>query len=326
MQPLISLITPTLNAERYIVDTLRSVNAQDYPRLEHIIVDGNSSDATLALVKKTGKRVSKVLKNKDSGTSEAINTGFSLAKGDFLWVLNSDDLLENNTTISTLYTFLIHNPQCDFVFGNMRMIDNAGRTIGHRFFQPEYGILDILADRRHLPFAGCLLRRSLLERLNGFNTQYYYANDLEFYIRLAHFGKMQCINTTTGVFRLHSQASTSKNIMETGRETFELCERYLNRNDLPEIVQRHKRSIQASVQLHAARVHFHAGSPQDVRHHIFNVFKISPKLFLRFNTLLYLMTSFLGAWGMTRLSSLSRYLLHKKLFYIISYKLHGMPW
>jgi hypothetical protein len=75
--------------------------------------------------------------------------------------------------------------------------------------------------------------------------------------------------------------------METGRETFELCERYLNRNDLPEIVQRHKRSIQASVQLHAARVHFHAGSPQDVRHHIFNVFKISPKLFLRFNTLLY---------------------------------------
>lgn len=326
MNPLISLITPTLNAERYIAETLRSVNAQDYPNLEHIIVDGGSGDATLALIENNGTRVTEVIRDKDSGTSEAINKGFSIAKGDFIWVLNADDSLENHTTLSMLSAYLRQNPQCDFVFGNMRMINDSGLTIGYRRFRHEYGLVDLLADRRHLPFAGCLLRRSALEWLRGFDTNYSYANDLEFYLRLAHLGQMQHIEAVTGVFRLHSAASTSKNIMATGRETYEVCERYLDRHDLPAPVQRRKQAINAGIQLHAARVHFHAGTPQEVQYYIHNALKLDRRIIFSPSTLIYFIASLSGKWGMTHLASLSRGLLHKKIPYTLNNSINSLPW
>jgi len=318
MPPLISLITPTLNAERYLAQTLRSVNEQDCPRLEHIIVDGGSTDGTLALAGQEGGRVVKVLRGPDSGTSEAINKGFAQSTGEFLWVLNADDALAHSSVLSLLCEHLRRNPQCDFAFGDMRMIDGEGQTIGRRVFRPGYGLADLLLDRRHVPFAGCLLRRSALERLGGFSTSYTYANDLEFFLRLAHAGRMGHVGSETGVFRLHAAASTSANVMQTGRETCAVCECYLSRPDLPEELLRRREEIEAAVQLHAAGVNFHAGTPREVRRHMRRAFQLHMGTLFKPHALIYLACSLTGARTMGRLAALSRLLLHKRFFYALN--------
>ena len=89
-QPLVSIITPSLNQGRFIEAAIESVLSQDYPRIEYIVIDGGSSDGTLDILARYGERVAWV-SEPDRGQSHAINKGFRRARGDVLAWLNSDD-------------------------------------------------------------------------------------------------------------------------------------------------------------------------------------------------------------------------------------------
>ncbi len=318
MPPLISLVTPTLNAARFISETLRSVSEQDYPHLEHIIVDGQSTDDTLALVGKEGKRVSEILCGKDSGTSEAINKGFERSQGEYLWVLNADDALAHPAALSVLARHLEDNPACDFAFGDMRMIDENGRTIGVRTFAPDYGLLELLSDRRHLPFAGCLMRRRVLTRIGGFSTSYKYSNDLDFLLRLTLHGRMQHVGGQTGVFRLHAAASTSANIMATGQETQAICQALLKQPGIPKTVQEKAHAIQAALHVHAAGVCFHAGVATDVRRNLKSAIAFDCRALLKPKPWIYLAGSLAGTRGMAVLARWCRAMVHKRFLYSLN--------
>jgi len=105
----ISIITATYNSEATIRDTLESVNAQTYPHIEHIIVDGNSKDNTLEIVKKYGKRVSILISEPDNGIYDAMNKGIRAATGDVIGILNSDDFFTSNDVISAVVSTFKNN-------------------------------------------------------------------------------------------------------------------------------------------------------------------------------------------------------------------------
>ena len=98
----ISIITATYNSASTIRDTLESVNAQTYPDIEHIIVDGKSRDNTLELVKQYGKRVTKIISEPDNGIYDAMNKGIKAATGDVIGILNSDDFFTSDDVISAI--------------------------------------------------------------------------------------------------------------------------------------------------------------------------------------------------------------------------------
>lgn len=89
-KPLISIITPTLNSERYIRDNITSILNQSYPDIEHIIVDGGSKDKTLSIVADLDPNAV-VISEPDKGISDAFNKGIRMASGDIIAILNSDD-------------------------------------------------------------------------------------------------------------------------------------------------------------------------------------------------------------------------------------------
>ncbi len=90
--PLVSIVTPSLNQGRFIQETILSVKDQTYPNIEHIIVDGGSTDGTLDIIKKyEGTYKMRWVSEPDSGQSDAINKGWRMAKGEILAYLNSDD-------------------------------------------------------------------------------------------------------------------------------------------------------------------------------------------------------------------------------------------
>jgi glycosyltransferase len=117
----ISVVTATRNSAETIVDTLESVNAQDYSCVEHIIVDGCSTDATLKLVSEFGKRVVNVVSEKDKGIYDALNKGISLATGDVVGFLHSDDFYAADTTLSSIAREFVET-SVDAVYGDLHYV------------------------------------------------------------------------------------------------------------------------------------------------------------------------------------------------------------
>lgn len=116
----ISIITATYNSAATVRDTLASIAAQDYPHIEHLIVDGVSKDNTLDIVKEF-PHVAKVESSKDKGIYDAMNKGVRMASGDVVGILNSDDLYQHNSVLSNVMK-AFEDPEVDLVYGDLQYV------------------------------------------------------------------------------------------------------------------------------------------------------------------------------------------------------------
>lgn len=105
-EPLISVITVTLNSEKYLVDTINSVASQTYQNIEHIIIDGGSKDQTIPIIKDHENSISKWISEQDDGISDAMNKGINLSSGDYIIFLHSDDYFISTDVITKAVRFL----------------------------------------------------------------------------------------------------------------------------------------------------------------------------------------------------------------------------
>src|SRR5256885_13506552 len=122
--PLVSIVTPSFNQGQFIEDTIRSIAAQDYPRIEHIVCDGGSNDDTIAILERY-KRAGRLTytSGRDGGQAAAINSGFARARGDIVTWLNSDDVYVFTDTVSAIVHAFAAHPEVDFVYGDFLEID-----------------------------------------------------------------------------------------------------------------------------------------------------------------------------------------------------------
>ena len=120
----ISIVTPSYNQGQFIEQTIQSVLNQDYKNYEHIIIDGGSTDNTIDILKKYNHL--QWISEKDSGQSNAINKGFSMAKGEIFAWLNSDDFYEENIFQSIADYFMGHKT-CNFLYGDITYVDRNGK-------------------------------------------------------------------------------------------------------------------------------------------------------------------------------------------------------
>jgi glycosyltransferase involved in cell wall biosynthesis len=207
--PLVSIVTPVLNGARHLPDCLASVRAQSHPRVEHIVVDGGSTDGTLAILRAaTGIRWTS---GPDGGMYEAINRGFRMAEGQVLAYQNADDRYAGPDAVARAVAVL-EAEQADVVYGGFRYVDADGRPLP----RPEVGgrPFDRAALLRYnfIPPHSTFVRASIVKDeglwLDGTLR---YPGDWDWFVRIALAGKRFAhVPEVLSEFRVHEGSQTSR--------------------------------------------------------------------------------------------------------------------
>lgn len=188
--PLVSVITPCLNMVKYLEQTIESVLSQDYPNLEYVVIDGGSTDGSLAILEKYKDRL-RYLTGKDRGASDAIQRGFLLSHGTIFAYLPADDTYYPGavrSAVAHLREFEDHAG----IYGEGMWIDEQGKSLG------LYPTLDYdaaeLAKSCYVCQPASFVRRDVYATLGGLDTDLLYAFDYDFWLRLSKNHKLKRIS------------------------------------------------------------------------------------------------------------------------------------
>ncbi len=203
-EPLVSIITPSYNQGAFIEETIKSVAAQDYPNVEHIVVDGGSTDNTVEILKQYGSSV-KWVSEPDSGQTDAIIKGFAMSGGEILAWLNSDDTYLPGA-ISRAVQALNKRPGAGMVYGRVFFTDSSGETLG------EYptGPFDItrLPAVTFICQPSTFFTRSAFYGAGGLDRTLNYAMDFDFWLRLSKKYAVEYVPGVRSTYRLHGASKT----------------------------------------------------------------------------------------------------------------------
>ncbi|MBL8172688.1 MAG: glycosyltransferase [Acidobacteria bacterium] len=222
--PKISIITPSFNQAHFLERTMRSVLDQGYPNLEYIVIDGGSTDGSVALLEKYSDRLAYWVSEKDRGQSHALNKGFQRATGDIIGWLNSDDLYCPQA-LQRVGEAYLESPTDEVWYGGIYIVDQEDRVLNALWPlppDPQYTVFVGLDIHQQ----GLFWRRDLMQRIGFLDESLDFAMDWDFIIRLLLAGRFRCIRHHLGMFRLHEAAKTA-NLSEVGaRDKQLLLERY----------------------------------------------------------------------------------------------------
>lgn len=204
--PLVSIVTPSYNQADYLEETILSVLNQDYDPIQYIIIDGASSDGSIAIIKRFKGRISHWVSEKDLGQTDAINKGFKLANGEIISWLNSDDTLLPGA-ISEAVQYLSDNPEVGLVYGGANYIDKNSSVIG-KFPAAQTSLQKLKRGYVHIPQQASFFRKSLWDQVGPLDPSFFFAMDYDLWVRLASVSKITYIPRTWANFRLHADAKT----------------------------------------------------------------------------------------------------------------------
>jgi glycosyltransferase involved in cell wall biosynthesis len=221
-QPLVSIVTASLNSGRFLEATIQSVLAQDYPNIEYLVMDGGSTDETLEILKRYEGRLGWV-SQKDRGTADAVNQGFERTHGEIFAYLNADDLLEPGA-VSAAVAALELSPDSDGVYGDAWWIDESGARIAKypvRDFHPRQFESDCFICQ-----PASFLRRETFRKLGGLDPELKLTFDYEFWMRLSRVYRLRRIPVTLASSRMHAANKSLGSKKAVFEETFRVLRRH----------------------------------------------------------------------------------------------------
>jgi glycosyltransferase involved in cell wall biosynthesis len=221
--PKISIVTPSYQQCRYLERTLESVHSQQYRNLEHIVIDGGSTDGSVEVIRNYESRLTFWCSEKDKGQSDAINRGLRMATGDVLGWLNSDDTLAPNA-LHRIGKYYATHPEADLLYGHTHVIDADDRVMRRLVAIPTNAHELIRFTRDVWSQPGTTWRRRLQERIGVLDETLHFAMDGDFWIRAALNGTIRFVPEHFGNLRWHEQTKTS-----SAREKFIADHRELDR-------------------------------------------------------------------------------------------------
>ena len=190
--PLVTVITIVRNRKETLPQTITSVLNQSYANIEYVIVDGASTDGTIEVIKQFDGKVDLWISEPDRGPTDAFNKGISLARGDFIFWLSSDDWIDPDFIETAVQTLL--RSGADFVFGNMAMYKNGDPAC---IFKGDKDYAKLLTSGSpDFNFPCMIIKKECFQNVGLFDMTYKYTSDYEWLLRFHQYGgKGHCENS-----------------------------------------------------------------------------------------------------------------------------------
>lgn len=225
---LVSIITPSFNQGRYIEETILSVQNQTYKNIEHIVIDGGSSDQTIDILKKYSSSISWI-SEPDNGQTEAINKGIKISHGEIIAYLNSDDVYLQNT-IKYIVDFFDKHPEIDMVYGDIIHINKQSQNIE----EIKTGTIELekyLTCVLYLPQPTVFFRRNIIKKIGYFDEKLQLAMDLDYWVRIFINFKTAYLPANLAKARIYPEMKSSVRSHQYLDEKMYILEKTLSERD-----------------------------------------------------------------------------------------------
>jgi len=181
LPPKISIITIVKNGMPYIIETIKSVQNQNYKNIEYIVIDGESTDGTVDCIKSNQSKIDYFNSEKDNGIADAFNKGLKVASGDYVMFLNADDKLASEHAIELLVNVILENNKPTFVYGDCYVLCRETGSLKYR--------ASINFDLKNIkkglmpPHPSTLVNINYFQKYGNFDSNFKIAMDFEWFIR-----------------------------------------------------------------------------------------------------------------------------------------------
>ena len=183
--PVVSILTPSFNQAAFLPDNLRSVACQTYPHVEHIVMDGGSTDGSVDILREAGDSI-RWRSEPDAGQADAVNTAFRESRGEIIGWLNSDDAYFDRRVIDDVAAYFNAHPDADVVYGHCLQVTGEGMAI-QVLWAPRFDRELQKAVNLQMQPSTFVRRRALSDPM--LDASFHFAMDYELWLRLASQGR-----------------------------------------------------------------------------------------------------------------------------------------
>lgn len=220
---LFTVITVTYNAEQTLQRTLKSVQEQSYPHIEHIIVDGNSTDGTVELIKKHETEHTKWISEKDEGIYDAMNKATAISSGSYVCYLNAGDAFYEKDTVEKIISKAQQYQFPDILYGETVVVNNEGEFMHYRRLKaPEILRWKSFKQGMLVCHQAFIIKRSLFE---PYDLAYRFSSDVDWCIRLMKKSK-SIVNTHLVMIKYLNEGMTTNNRKASLKERYQIMTKH----------------------------------------------------------------------------------------------------
>jgi glycosyltransferase involved in cell wall biosynthesis len=222
----VSIITVCFNSESTIRDTLNSVRSQSYENIEHIVVDGGSSDHTIDIVTEYREWLGPVVSEPDKGLYDAMNKGISMASGDIIGILNSDDFYESKDVIEVVVAAFLSDSDLDILFGDVVFVNSEDLDTITRFYRAGHFRPWKLRFGWMPPHPATFVTKAVYEKHGEYRLDMKISADYEMFVRWFSKAKLKYIWVDRVIVRMRAGGVSTgglKNSWTLNKEIVRAC-------------------------------------------------------------------------------------------------------
>lgn len=257
--PLVSIVVPAYNHATYLQECIESILAQDYPRVELIVLNDGSTDNTPEILRTYGSRFH--WENQPNmGQSATLNKGWAIASGAILAYLSADDTLRPKAVSEAVAAFMAR-PEIVATYCDFDLIDENSQPL-RKIATRDFHVRDLVLDLVCQPGPGAFFLRDAFMLAGPWNPELSQNPDLDFWLRLSLIGNFLRIPKVLAEFRVHEGSSTNQSAnISRADEPVMITSRFISTEDLPDWIAKEKGRFVATGYLASAQLHLRAGRP-----------------------------------------------------------------
>lgn len=302
--PLVSVVTPSLNQGRFIEQTILSIKNQTYPNIEHIIIDGGSTDNTLGIIKKYDGTYNMLwLSEPDDGQSDAINKGWRMARGEIIAYLNSDDTYMP-WAVETAVNWLAAHTDVDMVYGDCNIIDESDEVID-QYPATNFDLEEMLCGRNMIPQPAVFLRKKVVEEVGYLDTHLHRTMDYDLWLRIGLKCKVIYIRQLLACFRIHPQMKGIRERHKFAEDRLYSLNKLFSTPNLTKEVAALRRHACSYAHLRVGTNYYSQCKMGLARKHLLKAITLYPQNLRKPSLTAYLLTSLLGGTIGTRVMAIA---------------------